>query len=358
MVEGLTMGIWEHARARQSARPAESRRRRPAAAAVVALAVAVGLVASLAPPGPSGAAARPAGQAQGQGQGEEQEQKQGQGQGPDQGQERDREREQERDRGQPSAEVVGGRPVADGTYPFIAALLDRRRGGSAVRQQFCGGTLIDEDSVLTAAHCVEEVGRRDGPRLGDLAVVVGRTVLASAQGEVRAVTAIAIHPRYRGGGFAYDAAVLTLAAPVTNVAPIVLTDGSAAIERPGRRATIAGWGNTRPQPAGRQGRGANFPNRMQRAVVPILPDNRCADAYRGGAKSDDYSPPLMLCAGRENLDACQGDSGGPLFVVAGDGFRQIGLVSYGAGCGSRGFPSGFAQLGAPSIRQFVAAAAG
>ncbi|MDP9425260.1 MAG: trypsin-like serine protease [Actinomycetota bacterium] len=75
---------------------------------------------------------------------------------------------------QPS--VIGGTAVPDGKYPFVVALLDKRNGSSAYQQQFCGASLVDKDSVLTAAHCVR------GNVTLNLRVTIGRTVLSSTQG--------------------------------------------------------------------------------------------------------------------------------------------------------------------------------
>lgn len=83
----------------------------------------------------------------------------------------------------PSVEgqVIGGSGVPNGKYPFVVAVLDRRAGGSAYQQQFCGGTLIDRNSILTAAHCVK------GLQPQRLRVTVGRTALKSNQGAIRRV---------------------------------------------------------------------------------------------------------------------------------------------------------------------------
>ena len=63
----------------------------------------------------------------------------------------------------------------------------------------------------------------------------------------------------------------------------------------------------------------------------------------------------MLCAGRTNLDSCQGDSGGPLFVkaVGSAGYIQVGITSWGVGCGATGFPGVYTRLGNRAVGNFV-----
>ena len=244
--------------------------------------------------------------------------------------------------------IVGGDPVPDGKYEFVAALLDATRQGSDYQKQFCGGTLIDRDSVLTAAHCLE------GTLPAQVDVVVGRQVLDSDQGQKRSVVAIERHPRYTTSevSFDYDAAVLQLGSPVTGIAPIKLTPTTRnAFEEPGRRLTIAGWGNTEKQsPDGNEP--DSFPNRMQEAEVPVDSDSTAKSVY-----GDGYTKPIMVAAGREGKDSCQGDSGGPLFERTGDGPFQVGIVSFGAGCGSQGFPGVYAEVNSDQIRPFITNAA-
>jgi secreted trypsin-like serine protease len=238
------------------------------------------------------------------------------------------------------AKVVGGKGVPDGKYPFVAALLDTRYGSTAREQQFCTGTLIDEDSVLTAAHCV--VGTSPQP----LRVTVGRTVLSSEQGQERAVSAISVHPSYDGRrSSAYDAAVLELSGPDFATAPVALAAaGNDSLERPGHRARIAGWGKT----------DGGFPDRMQEASVPVVSDAQADKVYRRA-----FVPALMVAAGKTGVDTCVGDSGGPMFAQTPGGPRQIGITSFGANrCGARGVPGVYTEVNAPSIRNFVTNAAG
>jgi secreted trypsin-like serine protease len=253
------------------------------------------------------------------------------------------------DGGVAQPQVVGGDPVPGGKYGFVAALLNTTRRGSDYQKQFCGGTLIDQDSVLTAAHCVEDRPRRQ------LQVVVGRTVLDSTEGQKRNVSAIARHPQYITSeiSYNYDAAVLQLDRPVTDIAPVKIPATTRnAFENPGRKLTIAGWGNTRQQ-SPRGSEPDRFPNRMQEAEVPVVSDRAAKRIYEA-----EYTKRLMVAAGREGKDTCQGDSGGPLFERTDRGSFQVGITSFGAGCGTHNYPGVYTEVNNESIREFIVSAAG
>lgn len=241
------------------------------------------------------------------------------------------------------AKVIGGTDVPNGKYKFIAALLNTNYGSTAFQQQFCGGTLIDKDSVLTAAHCVY------GASAAPLKVTVGRTVLDSNQGQKRSVSKIFIHPYYNPSwDEAYDAAVLKLSGPVSGIAPIKLATASQNfLETPGRNATVAGWGNTNKQSPD-YGEPDNYVNRMREAQVPIVSDTKAKSVY--GAS---YFNGLMVAAGKTGKDTCQGDSGGPMFAKPGGKFTQIGITSWGIGCGAAGYPGVYAEVNNSSIRGFI-----
>jgi secreted trypsin-like serine protease len=237
--------------------------------------------------------------------------------------------------------VVGGTAVPDGKYPFVAALLDTRRPGSVYNQRFCGGTLIDPDSVLTAAHCVDSIF------LSNLNVVVGRTQLSSNQGQLRQVYRAYIPDGYNTSGPSKnDVAVLTLSSPVTGITPIRLplsTDNW--YEQPGKVQTVVGWGATMSGSTAR-------PDRMQEAKVPIVSDEE------GAKLSSNFVPELMIAAGETGKDTCQGDSGGPLFAsykglgsAPGSGPYQYGITAFGQGCGVN--PGTYTEVNAPSIRDFI-----
>lgn len=247
---------------------------------------------------------------------------------------------------QPS--IVGGTAVPDGKYRFMAAVRDVRNGNTVYEQQFCGGTLIDRNSVLTAAHCVE------GRRASVLRVTVGITALNKRQGQTRSVQKVFRHPNYTSAAvsYRYDAAVLKLGSRIKNIPSVrIPVSSNNVLEKPGRAATIAGWGSTVKQPPG-GGNQPSFPARMRETQVPIVSDATARNVY--GAS---YAPALMVAAGREGKDTCQGDSGGPIFVRGSAATYQVGITSFGAGCGSRGYPGVYAEANSSSIRPFIYRAA-
>ena len=124
--------------------------------------------------------------------------------------------------------VVGGTPVPDGKYPFMTSIQANTSKKPPYKEHFCGGTLIDQNSVLTAAHCVDFIGNHTHNYTLSYRDVrlVGVTVLSSSQGKVRWIdrlSDISIHPDYDGRTSSrYDAAVIEVGRPVQGIAPIAL----------------------------------------------------------------------------------------------------------------------------------------
>lgn len=249
--------------------------------------------------------------------------------------------------------VVGGTDVPDGKYPFMATLQYEPLGPDAYDRHVCGGTLIGPWAVMTAAHCVYGVPPEE---LEQLSVIVGRTVLTNeGQGHSRDILEIFVHPGYNPeeGSFVPDVAVLLLAEPVTDIEPVQLaTPGTDALERPGRVVTGIGWGNTVRQDPFPGGGVFVGPDRMQEVGVPIVSDDECSISYDGAVV-----PEYEVCAGRTGKDTCQGDSGGPLFVAVPNSTRviQIGITSWGFGCGSPGYPGVYTQVSNEEVGAFVSA---
>jgi secreted trypsin-like serine protease len=233
--------------------------------------------------------------------------------------------------------IVGGTTVPNGTYPFVAYVTLYRNG---MPDASCAGSLIDQDSVLTAAHCLKNTT--------GAVVVVGRTDLRKKiRGQEIGASRPFIHPRYVGTG--YDAGVLKLRRPVEGIKPIKLaTANQNNLETPGRKLTVAGWGL--------MGFNGALPNRLRQAQVPVVSDRRAERSYDALLEPSGYVPPIMIAAGNSKVNACVGDSGGPLFD---SGSRtQVGIVSGGYyKCGTERYPGVYTEVNNPDVRNFILAAA-
>ena len=264
-------------------------------------------------------------------------------------------------KGEIQPEVVGGTAVPDGKYRFMTSIQADTSKRSPYREHFCGGALIDRNSVLTAAHCADYIGPATIPGVSvsyrDVRIVVGLTKLDSSQGQVRSIQSLTdrqIHPRYDRRTSAFDAAVIDLNRPVQNIAPIKLAPAASKdrLERPGSSARIAGWGTTKPVGPSEQNRD-DLSNRLRDATLPIVSDASCDRAYNG-----DIQMSIQVCAGRRGEDTCQGDSGGPMWATTAAGRREIGITSFGVGCGTARYPGVYTEVNAPAIRSFITRAAG
>lgn len=225
-------------------------------------------------------------------------------------------------------QIVGGTLATVGEFPWQVALMYATNPNPYLGQ-FCGGSLIDPEWVLTAAHCVFDTGGIMTP--GEIDVVVGIIKLSSgpttgSTGQRLDVAQIIPHPNYNEITVDSDLALLRLSTPATldsTVGVIGLVEpGNANLANPGVNATISGWGDTTGND--------DYPDDLFKVSVPIVSNATCnAPASYNGDITDN-----MFCAGLAagGKDSCQGDSGGPLVVPNGGGWLQAGIVSWGIGC--------------------------
>nr|CAB3266627.1 suppressor of tumorigenicity 14 protein-like [Phallusia mammillata] len=222
--------------------------------------------------------------------------------------------------------VVGGSPAEPGSYPWMAMLTDQQD------QFFCGGTIISDTIILTAAHCVDE-------NVGSLMVHVGRHYLSdNDRVQTFAVESIKLHENYRNVNEGFDIALLRLSGIITfsqTVKPICIPPSSQGKFKlkPEMRCIATGWGSLG---------GSNYPNELFQVRLPIVDADKCNNSYSSSVLTS------QICAGDFNkggIDTCQGDSGGPLICLFGEtAWYQMGVTSYGSGCAVAGSPGVYTRV--------------
>uniref|UniRef100_W8C9P6 Trypsin-1 n=1 Tax=Ceratitis capitata TaxID=7213 RepID=W8C9P6_CERCA len=222
--------------------------------------------------------------------------------------------------------IVGGMETEVNEYPWMAMLL--RRGDF-----YCGGSLINDQYVLTAAHCVRGFNKRQ--------VTVRLLSHNRTNGRVstidRQLDQIFVHDGYSTRNLDNDIALLRFTEPLElrePLRPVCLSESEKTYE--GELAVVTGWGAVKE--------GGYIADRLQEVQVPVMSQETCRKSKYGANRITDN----MLCAGyaEGGKDSCQGDSGGPLHVSNNDTktYHLAGVVSWGEGCARPNAPGVYTRV--------------
>uniref|UniRef100_A0A4W6DEI1 Peptidase S1 domain-containing protein n=1 Tax=Lates calcarifer TaxID=8187 RepID=A0A4W6DEI1_LATCA len=213
--------------------------------------------------------------------------------------------------------IVGGQNAPPGNWPWQASV---HRFG----RHICGGTLINNEWVMTATSCLIT-------GTNNLLVYLGRERQEGPNpNEVsRTIIHVINHPNYNPTTADNDISLLRLSSPVnftSYILPVCLAASGSTFHN-GTDAWVTGWGDTAlgvPLPS---------PQNLTEVEVPIVGNRECSCSYGLFAITGN-----MMCAG------LQGDEGGPLVIKQNGSWIQAGIVSFGLGCAQANFPAVFTRV--------------
>ncbi|MCB1502798.1 MAG: serine protease [Bauldia sp.] len=256
--------------------------------------------------------------------------------------------------------IVGGSPAADGAWPWQVRLLDSMDPKSG----FCGGSLISNQWVLTAAHCVVT-----GDGVAE-SVVIGYGSTEQSKLKLVPSVKIIVHPDYMTEHHA-DLALIKLAEPLPDAQPVTIADASVEdkLVTPGATLVVTGWGALWDFAGFEEAlysRNKGFsevdthkllnanalvsPEKLHQVEIELIAPDECNAAYQAYSEAinDNLSiADTEICAGSPAgaKDSCYGDSGGPLVVADDSGkYYQVGVVSWGSQCGNPVLPGVYNKL--------------
>jgi len=226
------------------------------------------------------------------------------------------------------SKIINGVDTEVNEYPWQVALVM-----SSSTFIFCGGSLINNKYVLTAAHCTA------GKSASGLNVLLGehdRTTTTETTTVRMSLSAIIDHPSYDSSTTDYDYSLLRLSSTIdwssnSHIRPVCLPAVGTTYSA-GDAFVVTGWGRTAA------GGSASV---LQEAVVNYVTNTDCEASYGTGRISS-----AMLCAAAPSKDSCQGDSGGPLAEARtnNNNYAIAGVVSWGRGCALPNYPGVYARV--------------
>nr|XP_049700491.1 LOW QUALITY PROTEIN: collagenase-like [Helicoverpa armigera] len=232
-----------------------------------------------------------------------------------------------------SSRIIGGSSTTIFSVPYQAGLILRISIFSSV----CGGTLISDSRVLTAAHCYN-----DGNSIvSSMQVILGSSMLFSGGTRID-TNDIVLNPGYNPWIAANDIAVIRIPRVSFSLAiqPVILPSGSEVnLNYAGNTATASGYGITR------DGDSVGLLQTINSVNLQVITNAVCANSYGNVIQSH------HLCtSGAGRVGVCGGDTGGPLVTTVNGRRILIGVSSFTANSGCEaGLPSGFSRVTSLSL---------
>lgn len=214
--------------------------------------------------------------------------------------------------------IVDGHDTDIAQHPWQVSL-------QYLRWHICGGVLIADQWVLTAAHCVNEP-----ITLKNLTVRLGST-LRNSTGKLMNIKKVILHYHfYVFKKFENDIALVQLDSQASgpNIKPIALPSPDLVIPT-GAAFTVTGWGSTSER--------GNASLRLQELTIPSVNITQCQAEI-----SQFHISENNLCAGFEEggKGTCVADDGSPAVYKN----QVVGLVSFSAGCARLHSPTVFGRV--------------
>ncbi|CAM3606984.1 S1 family peptidase [Vibrio aquimaris] len=232
----------------------------------------------------------------------------------------------------PAPRIIGGSATSKNDWPFMAAMVAKFTSDTQ-QGQFCGASFIGGRYVLTAAHCVNGIEADEF----DVAVGVHDLSHISNEGQRIAVRSYYMHQDYNERTMSNDIAIVELEHPVASPQVKVAEEVDVNNLNSGDTLTVTGWGR---QDAYNP---LSFSKTLFKVDVPFVDKGTCQNLGLDYFLIGDDA----ICAGdlAGGKDSCQGDSGGPLMTKIGNDYKQVGVVSWGLGCGNPNAPGVYANVG-------------
>ncbi|KAK2819859.1 hypothetical protein Q7C36_021505 [Tachysurus vachellii] len=216
--------------------------------------------------------------------------------------------------------IVNGEEAVPHSWPWQVSLQDQ------TGFHFCGGSLVNEWWVVSAAHCNVMTYHR---------VVLGEHDRSSNAEPIQTmkIDKVFKHQQYSPFTISNDILLIKLASPAklnAHVSPVCLAESSDNFSG-GMRCVTTGWGLTKYN-------APDTPAILQQASLPLLTNDDCKRFW--GSKITD----VMICAGASGVSSCMGDSGGPLVCQKDNAWTLVGIVSWGSGMCSTSTPAVYARV--------------